>query len=131
SEGVIGQRHFQGSLYVALDSSVAAPVVALTEIDQTHREPDAPVPYLVSSRWRVYNLERSDDGIRFDAQGFGPGEFVWKMPKPGRYVVTTGEGAAEKSLQATTDSEGLLRFVVDTAGEHGVDVRVRREDAGR
>lgn len=127
SEGVIGQRHLHGSLYVALDGVEDRPVVTLKDEVQTHRDPDANMAYLVESRWRVKNLQRSGGGWSFDAEGFGRGDFVWKVPAAGRYVVAFADGMA--TVDAEAGADGLLRFSVPVPGEHGVEIRVRPEGA--
>ena len=127
SEGVVGQTHFQGSLYVALDNAVAEPVVALRTYDRPDRNPEAPVPYLVEARWRVEGLERHGPDWRFRAHGFGAGAFVWRVPTAGRYAVTADAGDGPRPVTATAGQDGVLTFTLPVAGEGGVDVTVRRE----
>lgn len=126
SEGVIGQRHHQGSLYVALDAKVAAPVIALRAYDRPDRDPEATVPYLVSARWRVAGLTRNADAWRFRAHGFGRGEFRWKTPGTGSYEIVATAGARREQSIARADAEGVLEFVVRLDGIAGVDIDVRR-----
>ncbi|MCW5773442.1 MAG: hypothetical protein KIT16_17505 [Rhodospirillaceae bacterium] len=129
SEGVIGQRHFQGSLYVALDRAVATPVVALAPFQSAGSRPDAPAPYLVQSRWRVEQVTLgTGGGWRFRGQGFGRAEFAWKVPAAGRYAVTaTAEDGTRAETAATAGSDGMLRFALDLHGERGVDFAVERK----
>lgn len=126
SEGVIGQRHHQGSLYVALDPAVEQPVVALKPHDRPDRDPDAPVPYVISARWPVEALRHDASGWRFRAQGFGPGEFAWKTPAGGRFAVEAAQGTEKRRLVAVADASGRLEFTLPLAGEDGVEVVVRR-----
>jgi hypothetical protein len=126
SQGIIGQRHFQGSLYVALDPEVAAPVVALKDYGRPERDPDAPVAYLVSARWPVLDLRHEASGWRFRAQGFGAGDFAWKVPAPGRFVVEATDGSMNRQFTAYADAEGRLEFTLPLDGAHGVEVAVRR-----
>jgi len=129
SEGIVGQRHAQGSLYVALDRAVAAPVVALAAYAAPHRDPDAPVPYLVQSRWRVEALVREARGWRFTAEGFGAADFTWKVPAPGRYAVAAIDADGRSgAAEAAAGADGLLRFSLDLAGDRGVVFTVRRLD---
>jgi hypothetical protein len=130
SEGVIGQRHHQGSLYVALDGAVAAPVVALKEHQRPERDPDADRPYLVHSRWRVEKLEI--DGARrwrFRSEGFGPGEFVWYAPEAGRYVVTARNADVTERSEATTGPDRRLVFVVKLEGVFGAEIEIAWREA--
>lgn len=126
SEGVIGQRHHQGSLYVALDPEVERPIVALKAYDRPDRDPGAPVPYVISARWPIKGLERSDTGFAFHTQGFGKGEFAWKVPAGGRFVVEVDDGSRKERITAIADAEGRLEFALPLEGVHGVDVAVRR-----
>lgn len=132
SVGVIGQRHHQGSLYVALDEAVAEPVVALRTVERTDRDPDAAVPYLVHGRWRVFGMDVDDGGFGFRAQGFGAGRMVWKVPQPGEYAVTiTPAGAAPRTLTATAGADGRLAIDLGDGGNEPVRVAVRGPQAAR
>jgi polysaccharide biosynthesis protein PelA len=88
SQGVIGQRPLQGSLYVYLDASVAQPVIALKANDHYFVPPEETIPYLLESRWLVSELRRGDKRADFTAQGYGPGEMIWQMPAAGRYRIS-------------------------------------------
>jgi hypothetical protein len=126
SEGVIGQRHHQGSLYVALDPDAEEPVVALKADARPDRDPDAPVPYLISARWPIRGFERKTWGFTYHARGFGPGEFAWKVPEGGRFSVEVDDGTRKQQITAVSDAEGRLEFRLPLEGVHGVDVAVRR-----
>lgn len=111
SEGVIGERHFQGSLYIALDEANSAPVIALKEAERADTPSNAARPYLISARWRVWNLKLGADKFEFAAQGFGDGEMAWKVPRPGRYRVTLWKGNTqlETADVIATPVEKMLR----------------------
>ncbi len=133
SEGIIGQTYTQGSLYVALDDAVVAPVVALVERPAGGRNPRASRPYLVEGRWRVSRLSVMGSGMDFSARGYGDGSMSWRMPRPGEYSVTIqraagtdARGASPESSVAATDEQGLLQIVVPGPGITGLRVRVRR-----
>lgn len=79
SKGVLGQKHFQGSLYISLDPSVDEPDLVFKEIENPSEEPIEPVPYLIESRWQISSLAR-DGNIAFQAIGFGPLEMFWRVP---------------------------------------------------
>lgn len=88
SQGIIGQKHYQGSLYVYLDGNHENPVIALKETDISYAEPDADRAYLIDSRWRVWGLEFvGPAAFSFQTSGFGPGEALWKVPEEGIYKV--------------------------------------------
>ncbi len=89
SQGVLGQRHFQGSLYVALDPSVNEPIVALQDCPRCDVAPFATIPYLVESRWEIWDAHADESpAVTFMAKGYGQGRMTWHVPKPGTYVVT-------------------------------------------
>ncbi len=122
SSGVIGQRVYQGSLYVSLDAADTRPVVALT---------DAPAqgPYLSHSRWQVSHLQRRGGGFLFSTQGFGAGESIWKVAPNQRFAirVTSHNGTASQSLRS--DRDGILSLRVVGAPDELVQVSVIPEDA--
>jgi hypothetical protein len=114
STGVIGQRWHQGSLYVALDDNVKAPVIAIREIDDAARRKQADRPYLIDARWSVRGLAWTDKAFRFRARGFGDGDFRWRVRAPGMYriVATTADGDSE-TLTAKTGTN-VLAFRLKT-----------------
>jgi hypothetical protein len=87
SKGVIGQRHYQGSLYIALDAAEPQPVIALKDVEAPGRLPDSANPYLVHGRWEVSGLEAQTNSLAFTARGFGDGELFWKMPTTGTFRI--------------------------------------------
>ncbi|HYH38320.1 MAG TPA: hypothetical protein VD860_08885 [Azospirillum sp.] len=128
SVGVIGQRHHQGSLYVALDPAVAEPVVALADIDRADADPAAPRPYLVHGRWALAGLSVGEGGFTARAQGFGPGAMVWRVPGPGRWTVTAErDGRTLWRGAADTDADGRLTVTVAAGAEAPLTLRFARE----
>lgn len=124
SEGVIGERVYQGSLYVALDAAHPAPIIALKAAERPDAFSDASRPYLIQARWRVWGLKLGADRFEFAAQGFGDGEMAWKMPKPGRYRVALWQGDRQvEAVEAmVTPVERVLRAHL---GAHAIEnVRV-------
>lgn len=128
SKGVIGQRWYQGSLYVALDRDVRNPVIAIKPLAISGR-PKEDRPYLIDSRWSVRGLAWVDKAFRFVARGFGDGEFRWQVRQPGLYriVATTDDGETE-TLTVKASGNTLIfrvktndikprRFKVDRIGE--------------
>jgi len=112
SRGVIGQRHFQGSLYVSLDEARQDPVIALKKFSPGEKLPISAQPYLVQGRWHIWNLEfPSKHQATFNAQGFGDGEMVWKVPEPGPYeLALSNDTGVQQTLRAVADEEGILKF---------------------
>jgi len=127
SRGVIGQKHFQGSLYVALDRSETEPVIALKAHAAPHLLPDASRPYLVEGRWDVWNLEIETGGrFRFQTAGYGPGILLWKVPRPGTYTVTTTDekGEVQPAVFSSGDS-GVLTIEIGYGSGRALEVEVR------
>ncbi len=126
SHGVVGQRHHQGSLYVALDANVRRPVVALSTCNAFASDPASSQAYLVSARWRVWSLVRRDSGdFRFTTAGFGAGAFVWRVPTSGRYLVrVTRRNGQQTDYHASMKADHRLAFTLP-ASRHALHVSVR------
>ncbi|NVK33442.1 MAG: hypothetical protein HWE23_03120 [Rhodobacteraceae bacterium] len=109
SEGVIGQNRHQGSLYVALDSAVAVPVIALRK---TENDADLERPFLEAARWQIKNVHPETCGLSFKAQGFGPGQMTWQGVKPGLYSVSVEGAESRFRLEASVDQGGELSLTL-------------------
>jgi len=132
SVGVLGQRHFQGSLYVALDPEISVPVIALKDDPRPDMSPSASQPYLIRSNWEISALETTGEGFRFDAAGFGVGEMVWKVPYSGEMEVsvTFTNDAGNTTLVShavMVSDEGLLEISVPESGIGGATFVIARE----
>lgn len=86
SKGVLGQRHYQGSLYIALDPSIKEPEVSFKELEDVSVEPIEAEPYLLDSRWQISRMSR-EGNLSFDAIGFGPLEVSLVVPKERIYHI--------------------------------------------
>jgi hypothetical protein len=127
SEGVLGQRHFQGSLYVALDPGADRPRIALRNTETLGHPPAADRPYVVQSRWRVVDVQaEGNDAFAFRARGFGPGRMRWYVPRPGTYAIRMASGGRAGSLRAEAGDDGVLEFVLPPRAVDGAQVRVQR-----
>lgn len=127
SEGVLGQRHFQGSLYVALDPEVERPRVALRSLGQLGLPPEAERAYVIQSRWRVSALElETNEGFEFSVRGFGPGRMRWYVPRAGTYAVRIVAGGEVETLQRQAEQDGRLEFVLPARAIEGARVQVAR-----
>ena len=117
SSGVVGHNHYQGSLYVALDSTVETPVVALKGIQFAGSASPANRPYLVSSSWQVGSLTIKDTVLGFEARGYGLGEFEWATGRPGvqHFLNVTRGGDIIETRPVETDADGVLRFKIDAS----------------
>jgi hypothetical protein len=121
SAGVLGFNRHQGSLYVSLDPVVEVPKIVLIE-----NGPSPRMPYLIEARWRLERLVRKDDGLQFDAQGFGDGEMVWGgMADGGWEAHVTGKdgGTLSQTVQA---SNGVVAFSLPADAIEGTSVTIQR-----
>lgn len=109
SQYVIGQAHLHGSLYVFLDPVASAPVIALRKIKASDQPPAAGLPYLISGRWWVSNVERVGGGFNCLVQGFGDGDMQWYMPVQGQYriIVEWPNGRIQQSQTSVADDHLL------------------------
>ena len=87
SKGVIGQRHFQGSLYVYLDKHEKSPLLSLKDLSTFGQEPREKTLYLIQSNWPIENMSQSLQKTSFTAQGFGEGHLIWKTPTKGTFKI--------------------------------------------
>jgi polysaccharide biosynthesis protein PelA len=127
STGVLGQRHSQGSLYVALDPTVATPVVALVEGERGDVPPPAPVPYLIEGRWAFSGLRTDGEGFTVTASGYGDGAMTWRLPLTGRYTVRAErDGRLLWSSEAQTDDQNRLSVAIAVSAVQSVTLRVQR-----
>ena len=117
SHGVVGQRAYQGSLYVSLDAAAASPVVALTDTS-------ALGPYLSHSRWQVSSVQVRGMGFLFDTQGFGAGESIWKVAPNTSFVVRVTSSSGTVSQRQRSDPDGTLSLKVVARTNDRVQVSV-------
>ncbi len=129
SSGVTGQRLYQGSLYVSLDPADAAPIVALRPARRPR--PEAGRPFLIHSRWQIEKVRVEKDGVTFLASGFGKGEAVWQMPKPGRVRVQAQTSGRTWDEVIATDAAGLLSFTVPFRTTGPVQMRLQNSTGER
>lgn len=106
SVGVIGQRHYQGSLYVALNPSVESPIIQLKDVDFIAKNPPSPVPYLIDSRWQIRDWKTLRNGVSFKAQGFGRGvmKFYWPISDKANILVKIDNKLLQKKLIDVNDN---------------------------
>lgn len=129
SDGVIGQRHVQGSLYVALDNTLDQAVIVLRSSMDSGHQLAASRPYLIDSRWQVSHVIVKGKDIEFRAQGFGGGQMQWQFPRAGSVAVNVRIGEqVEWTQRVETDQEGLLQLDFPVNGMAGVLVSLEWEE---
>jgi hypothetical protein len=128
SRGILGHQHYQGSLYVALDEAVQEPVLALQPLDRTDTSPLASRPYLVSSRWRIWDFQYDKQGrFSFVATGFGDGDMEWRTPRSGAYeIVAYGDGGTVlTTTHGKADAGGRLQVKLQTTAIDPIRITVQ------
>ncbi|MCP4754699.1 MAG: hypothetical protein GY866_27785 [Proteobacteria bacterium] len=126
SRGIVGQRHYQGSLYVYLDEKASRPVVALKRHDRYFEEPREATSYLIQGRWRVWSLSGDGRDFRFFSRGFGTSETIWRIPADGYYTVRVF--SEKKSLLKsfkTQSIRGVLKLSFSAPNNGAIAVVVK------
>ena len=121
SSGVIGQRRQQGSLYVALDAVSRSPIIALT------RSSLPVAPYLVHSRWRIWDVDSRSATVRFSSQGFGAGSMQWQVHATGLFIIEAFQGG--KSLvrqEVMAQPDGLLEFHLEVSAIQPIFIEINK-----
>ena len=123
SKGVIGQRNFQGSLYVYLDSSYKVAEIQIEKNSEFWKYPDSKLPYLIESRWQIFDLKRDEDSFSFQTKGFGKGEMRWHVAKNGNYnIYVNGKNEISK-----TTSKKILKFTLLNDSIEGINIKVKKQ----
>ncbi len=123
SIGVLGANRHLGSLYVALDPAVTAPVVALRSREQAEQAlrsavlaPNEPMLNLVEGRWQLSSRQVKDCLQTFTAQGYGNGDltFEGRSNKPFRIRVSRGAEVLNEEIRWTgLDGRLELHYAID------------------
>ena len=124
SVGVIGSARKGDSLYVTLDAGEPRAVVtigprAAIEAAGTRRaapiggeaRETSPAPWLLSARWTLAKRQAEGCSVAFEAQGYGPGQMVWRVGRSTRYAVSIERnGTVLWQAEAQPSAEGLLKI---------------------
>jgi hypothetical protein len=111
SRGVVGARHEHGALYVTLDEEVPSVEVVLRDLAGHEETLRGTRPFLLHAQWRVWRVREVRGALQFQAQGFGPGEFVWQLPRPARVRVSV-QGRDTAPIEAASGEDGVLSFTI-------------------
>lgn len=130
SQGVIGQKHFQGSLYVFLDQQVSDPVITLKDINAFGSEPEESVLYLIQSNWIVEGYKTDPLTVTFTAQGFGKGKLALKTPPHHTYkILVKRDQAILHQSSVISSEEGTLNVSLPVIALEPVEVTLTVEKA--
>ncbi|MBF0379695.1 MAG: hypothetical protein HQL69_01680 [Magnetococcales bacterium] len=122
SVGVVGQKHYHGSLYVALDKSIKDPVIALVDIEHGDGPPAIEKPYLIDSCWQVWNVQRVAGKTKFSTGGFGVGDMRWRIPKGRSCQVWKTDG--EKISAKEQNNQLIFKIAARKKPEDIVDITI-------
>lgn len=125
SKGVMGQRYYQGSLYVSLDPSVETPQIYMKPFGVEQVFPHASEPYLIESNRLIKGLHKVKKSLMFEARGWGDGNTIIKFPKPSKVVLNVlrdGKNIAQEEL--VTDEAGALEFELPVSGFEPLNVTI-------
>jgi len=129
---VIGQRHFQGNLYIYLDASVPRVRLVLKSPTQSLERGEDP-PYLIDSRWPLWDLHSNVSNFNFLTQGFGPGEMTWTLPWSGETTITFQSRSKlpmqSQKLHVGVGADGTLKFTLPQSSDP-LYVEINRVRAG-
>ena len=122
SAGVLGSRLNGDVLYVALDSAVKTPILALSENLNTGLQ----APRLVDSRWVISGLNTGHNAASFNALGFGAGEMTWRVSPSAAREQWEARLDSGPWVTAVVDAKGLVEFRLPSGAENGVRVTIKR-----
>lgn len=127
SKGVLGHRHVQRSLYVALDGGAAEALIALSGSSTA-----PPRPILQSARWDLRDLAcATATACAAEVQGYGEGSFVWHVPGgAGTWRIRLASGTLViAETEARSEADGRLSFTLPSvAGTTPTTLRFQRAD---
>ena len=137
SEGTLGARRINGSLYIALDPGVVDPLVALTHVASPS---GMTVPLgrvgIVESNLEVVSLWSTDCATTLEVTGWGQGEISFYGDPGARYLVSALAGAVQSNggvlaeTQVTADLAGFATVSVPTRNGKVETVTLRQRCAG-
>jgi len=119
SVGVVGGRHYQGSLYVALDAAVPEALVVLRTVrSEASKAPTAlAAAQLDEAGWMVRDVVRDECRLTFSANGFGAASLLWKDVGQRDYHLSVKSGADTVwQAKLASDQDGVLRIDLPELG---------------
>lgn len=125
SEGVMGARRVETSLYIALAPGAQAPLVALAEgNDPSGIEPVAGAPVLVASRPMIATWARGACTLDLQVTGFAPGPVTLTAAPGVRYELAMSGIDDGRPRPITTDAMGILDITVpvEPGGLRGISI---------
>lgn len=113
SKGVIGAKHYQQSLYVALDLKESDVIIACQRGNLYVAPPKSERPYLLSSNWRIWDVSVKDREITFWTNGYGVLFAEWCVPIDGKAKIQVGS-SNPREVEITKEGLVLIQDVKST-----------------
>lgn len=85
SRGVLGFRHYQGSLYIFTDPQFEQPILALKNNPTPHQYSSNNSPYLIQSRHQITGFAITPEKCSFYSYGFGEDVVQVYLPKGAKW----------------------------------------------
>lgn len=126
SKGIIGQRYFQNSLYCYLDASIENPELVLRKSHQQSVGLKNFKPFLIQSRWRIWNLSVDQSNFSFQTEGFGTPEMTWQVPWIGTYGLTYNDSQRGiQNIEIIVSKNRLFKFNPQTFKNSSTTIDIR------
>lgn len=131
SSGVIGQRYYQGSLYVALNPDVPSPILAIKKKNTEFLYEEAVEPYVIHASWLINKLISVKKSLMFAANGYGDGKFSLRFPGAGGHyeVVVSRENKELLRQVVIGNADGVLSFTLPVNAVSPVNITITPRDA--
>ncbi len=109
SVGVIGQKHYQGSLYVALAPESEEAVIALEPITELRFPVNAEMPYIISSRMLIKSFQNTKNMLRVSATGIGKQvmQIYWPQQEKVHVVARNSEKLLMERVYNVSDEHDI------------------------
>jgi polysaccharide biosynthesis protein PelA len=127
SQGVIGQKYLQGSLYVYLDALIENPSIYLEQINPLKGYPKKSIPYLEDSRWQIFGLHRSRNKVFLTAKGYGRAQMTWRGFNKGRYIITYTDGEILDRKKIRVSDDQILELDLPLEGLNSLIFQIKED----
>lgn len=131
SNGIIGQRHVNNSLYVYLDRTVSPAVIALKNRVKTGDISKQIRPFMVHGRWHVEALKFNNyDDFIFTAKGYGNSDLLWIVNQPGKYnIIARIDNKIIWEASKEVREDGLLNCNIQLDAAKTVEINIKKYKA--
>lgn len=110
SKGIIGGKHFQGSLYLFLDKTEKGPIITLEESKVFDTPPLAVIPYLHDSNWEIWDVNIDKDSLEFKTFGFSASKIKWIVPHEGSCTLIIKKNGTETKKEISLEKNNILEI---------------------